>query len=65
MMSVRMLSPGQAVWTAPDGRVVRDDVLMVEILADTFDKLWWRDHAATLAGRFEQETIHVRALSPD
>jgi hypothetical protein len=55
-------SPAQGLWTAPDGRVERDDMMMVEVLAESFDREWWRAYAATLAGRFRQEEIHIRAL---
>ncbi len=55
-------SPAQGAWVAPDGRVERDEVVMVEVLADAFDREWWRSYAGTLAGRFRQETIHIRAL---
>lgn len=55
-------SPAQGAWTAPDGRLEHDDVVMVEVLVDSFDRAWWRAYAERLAGRFEQEEIHVRAL---
>ena len=55
-------SPAQGLWTAPDGRVARDEMMMVEVLVDTLDREWWRAYAQTLAERFEQEEIHVRAL---
>ncbi len=55
-------SPAVGLWTAPDGRVERDDVVMVEVLTDSFDRDWWRRYATTLAGRFAQEEIHIRAL---
>jgi hypothetical protein len=55
-------SPAQGLWTAPDGRVSRDDMMMVEVLVETFDRDWWRRYAETLAERFEQEEIHIRAL---
>ena len=55
-------SPAQGAWTAPDGRVERDDVVMVEVVTETFDRAWWRAYAVTLAGRFQQEAIHIRAL---
>jgi hypothetical protein len=55
-------SPAQSAWTAPDGRVDRDEVVMVEAVTETFDREWWRGYAVRLAGRFRQETIHVRAL---
>jgi hypothetical protein len=55
-------SPAQGAWTAPDGRVERDDVIMVEVLAPAFDRTWWRDYSRTLARRFRQEAMHIRAL---
>lgn len=58
-------SPAKGLWIAPDGRTEADDVVMVEVVTETFDRAWWRTYAATLAQRFEQETIHVRALSVD
>jgi hypothetical protein len=51
------------LWTAPDGHTEADDVVMVEVVTETFDRQWWRAYAAKLAERFRQDTIHVRALS--
>ena len=45
----------------PDGQIEHDDVVMVEVVTDTFDLAWWRTYAATLAER-RQESIHLRAL---
>ena len=58
-------SPAKGLWTAPDGHKEQDDVVMVEVVTDTFDKVWWRAYAATLADRFGQETIHLRAVPVD
>ena len=55
-------SPATGLWTAPDGHTEADDVVMVEVVTDTFDRAWWRTYSATLAQRFAQDTIHVRAL---
>jgi hypothetical protein len=55
-------SPAKGLWTAPDGHTEVDDVVMVEVVTDTFDRAWWRIYGATLAQRFAQDTIHVRAL---
>jgi hypothetical protein len=55
-------SPAKGLWTAPDGHTEADDVIMVEVVTQTFDREWWRGYAATLATRFQQATIHVRAL---
>jgi hypothetical protein len=37
-------------------------LVIVEVVTDTFDRAWWRTYSATLAHRFAQDTIHVRAL---
>jgi hypothetical protein len=58
-------SPAMGLWTAPDGHTEADDVVMVEVVTEIFDRAWWRDYATTLARRFGQETIHVRALPID
>ena len=55
-------SPAKGLWTAPDGHTEHDDVVMVEVVTETFDRPWWRAYAATLAERFRQDTIHVRAM---
>ncbi len=38
---------------------------MVEVVAERFDRTWWREYTQRLARRFEQEAIHVRALQVD
>jgi hypothetical protein len=54
--------PAKGIWTAPDGHTKQDDVVMVEVVTDGFDRPWWRTYAATLAERFRQDTLHVRAM---
>jgi hypothetical protein len=53
------------LWTAADGHTEQDDVVMVEVVTDTFDRAWWRTYATTLAERFGQERIHLRAVHVD
>ena len=55
-------SPAQGAWTGPDGQVERDEVVMIEVVTDTFERAWWRVYAEKLAERFQQDTIHIRAL---
>jgi hypothetical protein len=61
-LTAYLRSPAKGLWTAPDGRTEQDDVVMVEVVTDTFDRAWWRRYAATLAERFRQESIHLRAV---
>jgi hypothetical protein len=55
-------SPAKGLWTAPDGHAEQDDVVMVEVVAGDFDRRWWTSYEARLAGRFRQDTIHIRAI---
>ena len=64
-LTAYLRSPAKGSWTAPDGHTEQDDVVMVEIVTETFDRAWWRTYAATLAARFAQESIHVRAVPVD
>ena len=64
-LTAYLRAPAKGSWTAPDGHIEQDDVVMVEIVTETFDRAWWRTYAATLATRFDQESIHVRAVPVD
>jgi hypothetical protein len=55
-------SPATGWWIAPDGHPEQDDVVMVEVVTDRFDRAWWGAYAAILAARFGQESIHLRAV---
>ena len=55
-------SPAKGTGTAPNGRTEQDDVVMVEVVTARFDREWWRTYANTLAARFRQEVVHVRAM---
>jgi hypothetical protein len=55
-------SPAEGLWTSPDGRTEFDDVVMIEVVTERFERPWWKQYAATLAIRFDQDAIHIRAL---
>lgn len=61
-LTAYLRSPAKGLWTAPDGHTESDDIVMVEVVTETFDRAWWRRYGAVLAERFEQESIHIRAL---
>ena len=61
-LTAYLRSPAKGIWTAPDGHTAEDEVVMVEVVTDRFDRAWWGTYAATLAHRFRQETVHVRAM---
>ena len=64
-LTAYLRSPAKGLWTAHDGHTEQDDVVMVKVVTDSFDRGWWRTYAATLAKRFSQDSIHVRAVPVD
>ena len=56
-------SPAKGIWTASDGHTEQDDVVMVEVVTERFDRAWWRTYSAKLAQRFAQDEMHVRAVA--
>jgi hypothetical protein len=65
-LTAYLRSPAKGWWTAPDGHTEQDDVVMVEVVTETFDRAWnAHTYAARLAARFDQESIHVRAVPVD
>ena len=55
-------APAEGLWEDDKGSVVRDDVIVVEVMSDEPDDVWWRTYKVTLAQRFGQETILIRQL---
>jgi hypothetical protein len=55
-------SPAAGLWKRDDGKVDRDDVVMVEVVADSLDRAWWGQYRERLEQRFRQETILLRSI---
>ena len=55
-------APATGLWEDDSDVVRRDDLVLFEVMVESLDRHWWRDHAANLAARFQQEKILVRAL---
>ena len=55
-------APAQGAWKEDDGAVVRDDVVIYEVVVDRLDEDWWRAYGAELRQAFRQEEMMIRAL---
>jgi hypothetical protein len=58
-------APAYGEWTSPEGARESDTVVMVEVVAPCFDGEWWRPYERTLAARFDQQVVHIRAMTVD
>ena len=56
-------SPATGLWRRTEAEVERDQVIMVEVVVEDFDRAWWRHYRDDLARRFDQEEIHARAIA--
>ena len=56
-------SPATGLWKNTEAEVEREQVIMVEVVVDAFDRGWWTQYREGLARRFDQEEIHARALA--
>ncbi|NEX61165.1 hypothetical protein [Noviherbaspirillum galbum] len=54
-------APASGLWQEEDGRTMRDDVLVYEVMSEDLDRAWWADYRAALERRFEQIELVVRA----
>jgi hypothetical protein len=55
-------APAVGAWEDDDGDVQRDEVVLVEVMADALDRAWWARYRSGLEQRFRQDEILLRAL---
>ena len=55
-------SPAVGTWVDPEGDVEKDDIVTVEVLCDSLDRVWWKSFARSLESDFDQDEILIRAL---
>ena len=56
-------SPATGLWKRTEDDIERDQVIMVEVVSETFDRDWWQRYRECLEQRFGQEEVHARALA--
>jgi hypothetical protein len=57
-------SPATGLWKRDDDEAIeRDQVIMIEVVVDVFDREWWARYREKLETRFGQEEVHARALA--
>lgn len=56
-------SPATGLWKRTEAEVERDQVIMIEVVAEALDRDWWAQYREQLEQRFGQEEVHARALA--
>ena len=53
-------SPAEGVWDE-GGERSRDEVVVLQVMAEALDREWWREYRTTLERRFRQDEVVIRA----
>ena len=62
-VTVFVRSPAAGAWEDDSGDVQRDEVVLVEVMADHVDHGWWAAYRENLQRRFRQDEVLVRAMA--
>lgn len=54
-------APANGLWKAGDRQVVRDDIVVFEVMAEGLDRLWWQSYRKKLKIIFAQEEVIIFA----
>lgn len=55
-------APAEGLWESGAG-TSRDEIVVLEVMADTLDAAWWRAYRTDLERRFRQESVVIRAMT--
>jgi len=56
-------APALGLWKdAQSGTTAKDDMILVEVMVEAFDREWWAAYRAELERTFRQDEIVVRAI---
>ncbi|CAI08756.1 hypothetical protein [Aromatoleum aromaticum] len=56
-------APALGLWKdAQSGTTAKDDMILVEVMVEAFDREWWVGYRAELEHTFRQDEIVVRAI---
>jgi len=56
-------APAEGLWKEEDGAVVRDDIVIYEVMDRDLDEGWWRTYGEQLRRRFRQDELLIRAAA--
>ena len=54
-------APAEGLWRSDSEGTSRDDIVVLEVMAEVIDRDWWRAYKRELEIRFRQQEIVVRA----
>jgi hypothetical protein len=54
-------APAEGLWEPEEGARSRDEIVLLEVMAEALERGWWADFRRELERRFAQEEVVIRA----
>ena len=54
-------APAAGLWKDESAGTTRDEIVVLEVMTEVIDRLWWRDYRRELERRLRQDEIVIRA----
>ncbi|MGX5689691.1 hypothetical protein [Arcticibacter tournemirensis] len=54
-------SPATGLWKENDEKIVKDKIIIYEVMADDLDRMWWAFFKGHMEKLFQQDEIVIRA----
>jgi hypothetical protein len=54
-------APAEGMWAPEAGREEHDDIVVVEVMTETLDRVWWRALRLSLEADLKQDVVIIRA----
>jgi hypothetical protein len=55
-------APARGIWKESDGTLIRDEIIIYEVMVDDLDRSWWSGFCERMRERFAQDELVIRAL---
>lgn len=62
-VTASLRAPMQGLWESPEGARRREDMVLVEVMCERLDRVWWHDYRRKLEQVFDQREVLVRAVA--
>lgn len=50
-------APAEGLWKPDQSAAQRDNIVVIEVMSDSFDEIWWRSYRARLERQLKQDKL--------
>lgn len=62
-VTASLRTPMQGLWESPEGVQQREDMVLVEVMCERLDRMWWHDYRRKLEHLYDQREVLLRAVA--